>query len=487
MLLLPLAASLTLLMACQAEPQQAPDGSPAAHSSQTSASPPRDVILLTIDTLRYDHVSSQDSASPSKTPHIDALAKQGVSYTQTYAPVSVTGPSFITLFTGLFPRRHGAVMNGFRGGNALDEAHETLTEQLKGAGFQTAAFVSGFTLRPALGLDQGFDIYSDSSPKLRRSGTETAKAAIDWLTSLKTEDRAFLWFHTFDAHGPWTEVDEPAATQVWTRHDHSTTDRMPYHQVIDDISDPEFYKARYARSVEHTDAQIGEIITALKNAKRYEEALIILTADHGESFTERELWFGHGTSALEEQLHVPLIVKRPGAVRAGQRSTRLTSLADIMPSVQEWLDMTQRIDLDGLSFAEAKGPGHSKLLGESSHCKDHIALTCAPLGSSGKEFAMRTNRDTILRQQRENVSVWTRYDRSQDKHELHPKSVPETAPGKTALKAEVAWRKQHPFQGLVELQSPQNSRLEATSQTPAEEASNPDWETESLKKLGYLD
>ena len=120
---------------------------------------PHDVIFLTIDTLRFDHVSSQNSESPAKTPHIDALAQQGLSFTQTYAPVSVTGPSFITLFTGLFPRTHGALMNVFRGGNGLDASFDTLTKRLKTAGFSTGAFVSGFTLRPELGLDQGFDSY----------------------------------------------------------------------------------------------------------------------------------------------------------------------------------------------------------------------------------------------------------------------------------------------------------------------------------------
>ena len=483
------------LSSCQAPPEASSDLAPTEARDAPSASTqvpdevptPRDVIFLTIDTLRFDHVSSQHTESPAKTPHIDALAQQGLSFTQTYAPVSVTGPSFITLFTGLFPRTHGALMNVFRGGNELDASFETLAERLKETGFSTGAFVSGFTLRPELGLDQGFDVYDHSGKASRRPGKDTAKAAKKWLGALEEDERAFLWFHTYDAHGPWDQVSTPKTHDEWDRGTRKVTKQMPRHQVIDKISDPDFYEQRYARSVELADEQIGGLVETLKTTGRYDDALIVLTADHGESFTERELWFGHGTSPLEEQLHVPLIVKLPASAGAGYRSARLTSLADVAPSVAAWLGLTAQADRDGRSFAKPDEPGHSRLLGESSHCKRHRAVRCTPRGSKGKEFATRTKDTTIHRVQRKRGTEWTRYDRSTDAQELLAQTVSDNDEGRLALEEEVAWRETQTFRGLVELETealqPNSPHAESD---PTVEASS-DQETEALRALGYLD
>jgi len=487
--------SLFLLYGCQAppeapraiEPTETRDTPPpSAHVPGTTPTP-HDVIVLTIDTLRFDHVSSQYAKSPAKTPHIDALAQQGLSFTQTYAPISVTGPSFITLFTGLFPRTHGALMNVFRGGNGLDASFDTMAERLKTAGFSTGAFVSGFTLRPKLGLDQGFDVYDHSGKAARRPGQDTVKAAKKWLGALEKDERAFLWFHTYDAHGPWDQVTTPKAHGKWDRGTRKVTKQMPRHQVIDEISDPAFYEQRYARSVELADAQVGTLIETLRTTGRYDNALIVLTADHGESFTERELWFGHGTSPLEEQLHVPLIVKLPAAVGAGRRSARLTSLADVVPSVNAWLGLAPQTPLDGRSFAKADDPGHSRLLGESSHCRRHRAVQCTPRGSRGKEFATRTTQTTVHRVQRKRGAEWIRYDRTTDAQELSPQTVTESDEGRRLLEEEVVWRKAQKFRGLVELETEalQPNSADAESTQPTEAPS--DLEADALRALGYLD
>ena len=122
--------------------------------------PPPDVIFITIDTLRVDHVGAYSAESPAETPQMNRLAQLGTLYSQAYSPISVTGPAFVTLHTGQDPDRHGVRMNAFRGGNTLSYEAETLADRLSAEGYQTAAFVSGFTLRPGLGLEQGFDTYS---------------------------------------------------------------------------------------------------------------------------------------------------------------------------------------------------------------------------------------------------------------------------------------------------------------------------------------
>jgi arylsulfatase A-like enzyme len=357
-------------------------------------------------------------------------------------------------------------MNLYRGGNHLSPEATTLAERLRDEGFKTAAFLSAFTLRRDLGLDQGFEIYDAPELLATRPGDQAAAAAAAWLTGQAPEDRLFLWFHTYDAHGPWDQVETPEASADWARTTRTVERRMRDQQVIDGISDPDFYAQRYARSVEKTDAQVGIVLDALRTAGRLDQALIVLASDHGESFTERELWFAHGTSALDEQLHIPLIIQGPQRPEAGKISDRLTSLADVVPSVLAWLQLPEMHGIDGLSFADGSA-GHSELLGESSHCKSHPALRCSPRGSMGKEFVLRTADETIQRRSVLTGARWRRYDRHEDPRETRSLSVPQSHPARRTLSDEARWRKTEPFASHIE---------------PMD-----DDETAALRTLGYVD
>ncbi|RME24316.1 MAG: hypothetical protein D6798_11510 [Deltaproteobacteria bacterium] len=404
---------------------------------------PPDVVLITIDTLRADHVGVLSSTSPARTPSIDALAADGVLYTQAFSPISVTGPAFATLMTGQDPGTHGVVMNLFRGGAHLPAEATTLAERLHDRGFATAAFVSGFTLRRALGLDQGFATYSaPSARQRRRPGTDTLRRALRWLWSLKPWQRMLLWFHTYDVHGPLTQVgDAVAAGPEWAR-DPAQVAHLPEYQRIDGISDPEFYARRYAAAVEQADAEVGALIAALKDAGRYDRALIIFASDHGETLSEREPWMDHGTHASAEQLHVPLIVKYPRGARAGQRVDALVSLADIAPTV---LALAGLDPLPGADGRPLDGRGHVELAGESSHCKDEPTLDCAPPGVAGKEFSLRTASRTVVRESTGAGPRFTVYDRRADPAELHPTAEAPTAEERVRLDAMAADRAGRPL------------------------------------------
>ena len=158
-----------------------------------------DVFLITVDTLRRDHVSAYSADSPVQTPAIDALAADSIRYTDAFSPISVTGPAFASAMTGLNPEGHGVMVNLFRNGAPLDESHTTLAELMKAASYKTGAFVSAFTLRPALGLNQGFDVYNSGGAK-NRTGDITASAFSSWLRV--QEGPVFAWYHSFDPHGP---------------------------------------------------------------------------------------------------------------------------------------------------------------------------------------------------------------------------------------------------------------------------------------------
>ena len=431
-----------------------------------------DVIFLTIDTLRVDHIEAFATGSPSKTPNINALAKDSILFTQAYSPISVTGPAFSTLHTGMEPSEHGVIINMFRGGVPLANSKTTLAEVLRTNGYQTGAFLSGFTLNPTLNLQQGFDTYDfpnyDNKFQRRRAGSETTEAMFDWLQF--SMGNVFVWWHTYDPHGPWdvwateeellriessktqAQIQKENDTQIrisdkkkkrrkWyhkketspslkklpdqnpelSQEEHKNLEHIPEYQRLGTITDVHLYKELYRRSVEHTDTEIGKIIEFLKKKNRYDNSIIILTADHGESFTERELWFDHGTYPHEEQLHIPLLIKLPKQQRAGEVRNELVGLRDVMPSVLQELDISVPEEVSGKNIIENQS--WTQLWGESSHCKQEAVLPCMPVGPKGKILSVRTETHRVVRNIIEDTVQFQIYDLIQDPKEMSPLEI----------------------------------------------------------------
>jgi arylsulfatase A-like enzyme/tetratricopeptide (TPR) repeat protein len=272
----------------------------------------RNILLITIDTLRADAISAYGGRA--STPYLDALAARGARFTFAHAHAVVTLPSHASLLTGTYPYDHGVRdNNGYR----VRKGQSTAATRLKALGFATGAFVGGFPLDQRFGLNAGFDAYDDRIGEVgntvdfalpERRGDAVVKSAIDWTAG--QSGRWFTWVHVFDPHAPYRAPAEFAG-------------RYP--------DDP------YAAEVAWTDHALGALIDRVSALAR--PTLVIVTADHGESLGEHGE-ITHGIFAYESTLRVPLLVAEIGgpSLRPPPRGVVITAPVrhiDVLPTILE--------------------------------------------------------------------------------------------------------------------------------------------------------
>ena len=258
-----------------------------------------DVLLVTLDTFRADHLGSAGYPR-AVTPHLDALAEGGLRFTACRAPMSTTLPSHLSLFTGAHPLRHGVLAN-LSGDRVFerDPSLATLPEAFADEGYATAAFVSAFVLRPEAGLAGGFDRY-DAPEGPQRAGRETVDRALAWWGNQEGAPR-FLWVHLFDPHLPH---EAPAEWATRFQGDGLAPGILAARGVP---ARPELiaHLNGYDRELAHTDALVGELLEAVGD-----EAVVLAVGDHGEGLWQHG-WEAHGY-LWDEQLRVPAVLRAPG-------------------------------------------------------------------------------------------------------------------------------------------------------------------------------
>jgi arylsulfatase A-like enzyme/Flp pilus assembly protein TadD len=283
-------------------------------AAQTPAKPALNVVLITIDTLRADHLGCY-GYKQIKTPNIDGLAADGVRFENAFAVVPVTLPSHSSMLTGTYPMLSG--MHDFSG-NKLNPLQPTLASVLKQAGYQTGAVIGAAVLDSRFGLSQGFDFYYDhfdfsrldeaNLDEMERPGNVVADVALDWLAK-NSQKKFFLWMHLYDPH-------------------------FPYHP-------PEPYSREYAAQpydgeIAFADEQVGRLLRFLKEKGIYKNTVILLCGDHGESLGEHGEKT-HGFFIYNATMHVPLIIRLPESPlpenTAARTVTGSVSLVDLMPTV----------------------------------------------------------------------------------------------------------------------------------------------------------
>ena len=303
----------------------------AATAAWAGAAAKPNVLIVTIDTLRADHVGCY-GYQQVRTPNIDSLAADGVLFRQAYTPVPITLPSHTVIFTGTYPMLNG--MHDFSG-NRLGAEQPTLASILHQNGYSTGAVIASAVLDSRFGLNRGFDFYYDhfdfnrlietNLDSMERPANQVTDEALRWLGQ-NYQKRFLLWVHLYDPHHPY----HPPA---------------PYSET---------YKAHpYDGEIAFADAQLGRILAFLKSKAVYGRTLIVLLGDHGEGLGEHDEKT-HGFFIYNSTLHVPLIFKLP-AGGAHRQVTQAVSTVDVLPTILDELQIPVHKAVQGRTLSAAIG------------------------------------------------------------------------------------------------------------------------------------
>jgi arylsulfatase A-like enzyme len=400
----------------------------AAGSPKTAASPPN-VLLITVDTLRADHLSCYGYYLKTS-PNIDRLASEGVRFTGAHTTIPLTGPAHLSLLTSRHPQEHGARRNGVAPPDDLKWLF--LPQILRGHGYRNAAFVSAWPLTSRLThLDRWFDHYDEDLPRSyhlfdsMRYAEDVTPRAIGWLEQNK-DKRFFLWVHYFDPHSPY-HLRKAYATPPRTGASEPKV-RWRNEEMRQRI-------ISYDSEVGYADHYIGELLETVDRLSLRDSTLVVLTADHGESLGEHK-YVGHGRQLYENIVRIPLIFRFPGRVQAGKVVDSLVSIIDIAPTV---FDLALKHEGNGIRLpVPFGGRSLASVVENGSKLSDRPARYVTFAGKKGffpqflswmwiheKELPLRMGRTTGA-----SKVIWTPgdknlrfFDLSRDPYELAPTKV----------------------------------------------------------------
>ena len=323
-----------------------------------SAAPPPSVLLISIDTLRADHLSSYGYHRPT-TPVLDSLAAEGVRFSGAFSASSWTLPSHMSMLTSRYPQGHGAE----RENQALNPGVLTLAQVLSGSGVRTGAVVSWFYVSARYGFDRGFDDFVELLPASEdlgayRKAEDVVDRAIEWLGGQSKARPFFLFVHLFDPHMDYSPPPPHDATfpggsggnvegtyaslQPYIKGLHPDPQRIA-------PADRDAVVALYDGEIHYADAQVGRLLQALSDLSLDRDTMIIVTSDHGEEFDDHGSMEGHQWTLYDEVLHVPLIIRAPAGPR-GEVVDTLVETLDIAPTILEYLELPPPPEFQGHSL-----------------------------------------------------------------------------------------------------------------------------------------
>ncbi len=331
--------------------------------------PPRHVFLITVDTLRADHLGAYGYPRDTS-PAFDRLADGGVLFERAFAQWPKTGTSFASLFTGQHPQSTGLTHDA---AIRVPEEYLTLPELMQHVGFTTAAVVSNGVLSRELGWDRGFGEYLETwklAPEPSEDPVEYRKwlnarrvneLAVPLLEQHRDTERLFVWLHYSDPHAPYLlpqDVDNPFLGDPHDTGDGEVDPKKIGYAALGGRRELPYYVAQYDANVHFTDLHIGKILDHARRLGLLRDALVVFTADHGESLGEHGYYFGHGRLPYNDGVHVPLAFSLPGSLPEGQRIGAPVELVDLYPTLRELLAPDREVPgLEGESLLPLLRPG----------------------------------------------------------------------------------------------------------------------------------
>ena len=338
------------------------------------ASPPpaQRIVLISIDTLRADHLGAYGYERPTS-PALDALAARGVLFEEASTPSPWTLPAHASLLTALYPSRHG--LKDYD--RQLPAGVPTLAAVLAAAGWTTAAVVNSRYLSPDFGLDRGFQEfrYVPEVVEQRAPCSEIVDQALEWLRRHR-EEKLFLFVHSYDVHSDYASLPEHEQQFVSPRAgraDGTTAQLLAFRagEVALSVADAPHLVDLYDAGIRQMDAEVRRLVEGLHREGLAESTLLVVTSDHGEEFFEHGGVL-HGRTQYEEVTHVPLILAGPG-IAGGRRISTPVSLLDVMPTLLARSGVPRPPGLDGedlgplLVGKRVPGLEARALFGEADH------------------------------------------------------------------------------------------------------------------------
>ncbi len=415
---------------------------------------PRDVVLILIDTLRADHVGLY-GYDVDTTPGLDRFGRRGAFFAEAWSNAPWTPPSVMSLLTSLEPGVHGLDADASQYATrmpALPAAARTWAEVLRERGYVTWAVTAGGGVGSRYGFARGFQRFYEPTPTPPEDVRAGVERALAWLAEAPRETPLFLFFHTYEVHGPPTHG----------------------HAVAGDDAAAAARRA-YDADLAFADGELARLLAAVET--RLPGAVVVITADHGENLHDRALSappVGHGHHLYQELLRVPLIVVAPGLVRAGQRVECAAQLTDVMPTTLALAG----VERGGLTW---QGRDLSATLRGAADCPAPVALFAAAPLQGASWSAVRTPALTAMLTppvrgdqwwQRVRLPAQSLFDRLRD-------------PAETADLAQGDAARLEPLLRLLRQRQAHNAalrgRLGPVGSAPASDAA------EALRALGYLD
>ena len=485
------------------------------------------VLLITIETLRADHVGGYGYRR-NTTPNLDRLAAQGARFDNTVAQAPFTLPSVASIMTGRTPPNHGVRNHPA----ILAPEITTLAEQFQAAGYQTAGMTRHTWLRRKSGLDQGFDTYDNNKFSAGLDARSLSLAAVDWLEARDPGKPFFLWLHFLDPHLPYTpsypysvlyrnDDDEPRAKHLRSMLavERNTFEPTPYADIPGGphydlvfpyypdnaaLLDLAFWRrsrgsiffdgARYAGetvrevkdlydgAIAYTDDNIARIMKTLDELGLDETTVVAVTGDHGEAFGEHDVYFTHDFTLYDEVLRVPLVMRYPPAIEAGTAIPQQVRLMDLAPTLLELsgIEPTTLGDIDAVSLVPLVEGGslpyldaYAESAPRRSMFPEHKRVYFD--GNRGKWRMVRTDQWKLIRIPHPDGDRYELYDLVNDPNETS--NLYDELPGEAGKLIPVleAWMRADPARD-ADKSAEEDAELEGLD--PAAE--------QQLKTLGYI-